>query len=439
MVAERVGRLLAATLAAALSCSCIGDPIAPALDDEQRAALDALQVGEVPAGLIQTEAHFEGVHLAGYLLEPRTLTQQAGAEVSATLVWRVEAPLPQGYRPFTHLLGPDGRILLNLDDAGPVRAMAGLSGVPLPPSRWPAGRFVLDRLRFTIPADAPEEVKLAVGFYRGRERLTPSGGASDPRAGYASIALSVKGGGASLPAPIPIPELTAPRLATGAVITIDGRLDEPSWAAAGRTGAFVDPRSGRADPRLAVQGSARLMYDEQHLYVAFEVRDQDIRGGFPADAKDPHLWTRDTVEIMIDPDGDGDGRDYYEIQISPQNLVFDSRFDSYNQPRGGPDGPFGHQDWSAEIDSAVTLRGTLDEGGDADEGYTVEAAIPWASLARAKRAPPQPGDSWRINLYAMQNNGGAAWSPILGQGNFHRASRFGRVRWGAESKAATSP
>ncbi len=36
---------------------------------------------------------------------------------------------------------------------------------------------------------------------------------------------------------------------------------------------------------------------------------------------------------MIDPDGDGDNRDYYEIQLGPQNLVFDSQFDGYNQPR----------------------------------------------------------------------------------------------------------
>ncbi|WP_437547416.1 hypothetical protein WME97_45705 [Sorangium sp. So ce367] len=34
-----------------------------------------------------------------------------------------------------------------------------------------------------------------------------------------------------------------------------------------------------------------------------------------------------------------------------------------------------------------------------------------------------------MNFYAMQNNGGAAWSPILGEGNFHRARRFGRVRF----------
>ena len=43
--------------------------------------------------------------------------------------------------------------------------------------------------------------------------------------------------------------------------------------------------------------------------------------------------------------------------------------------------------------------------------------------------PPKPGDTWRMNFYAMKNNGGVAFSPILGQGNFHKASRFGRVTW----------
>src|SRR5262249_31658909 len=40
--------------------------------------------------------------------------------------------------------------------------------------------------------------------------------------------------------------------------------------------------------------------------------------------------------------------------------------------------------------------------------------------------PPRPGDAWRMNFYAMKNNGGAAWAPILGVGNFHRAPRFRR-------------
>ncbi len=43
--------------------------------------------------------------------------------------------------------------------------------------------------------------------------------------------------------------------------------------------------------------------------------------------------------------------------------------------------------------------------------------------------PPKPGDTWRINLYSFRDGQRAAlaWSPILGQGNFHRTSRFGKV------------
>src|SRR5262249_33668045 len=120
-------------------------------------------------------------------------------------------------------------------------------------------------------------------------------------------------------------------------------------------------------------------------------------------------------------------KDYYEIQINPQNLVFDSQFDTYNAPKKEPDGPFGHQEWSAKLKSAVAVNGTLDKADDTDEGYVVEAAIPWKSFNKALKVPPEPGTTWRINLYAMEDNGGVGWSPILGQGNFHRASRFGRV------------
>jgi hypothetical protein len=142
---------------------------------------------------------------------------------------------------------------------------------------------------------------------------------------------------------------------------------------------------------------------------------------------------------MVDPDGDGDNLDYYEIQINPQNLVFDSQFDSYNQPKVEPSGPYGHQEWSAGVRSRVTVRGTVDNKDDRDNGYVVEALIPWKAFSKASRSPPAPGDEWRMNFYAMQNNGGVAWSPILGQGNFHKASRFGRVEWGKPLTAAHQP
>jgi hypothetical protein len=220
---------------------------------------------------------------------------------------------------------------------------------------------------------------------------------------------------------------------------IDGKLDEPAWKTAAATGPFVDVRSGEPNGSFPVNGSARLLWNAEALYVAYEVEDKDVVGGFLKEKKDPPLWTRDTVELMLDPDGDGDNQDYYEIQINPQNLVFDSRFDRYNEPKTEPNGPFGHQDWSAELTSAVVVHGTLDKSDDEDKGYTVEAMIPWKSFDKAHKAPPELGDTWRMNLYAMQNNGGVAWSAILGQGNFHKASRFGRVLFAEQGFQPPAP
>jgi hypothetical protein len=226
-----------------------------------------------------------------------------------------------------------------------------------------------------------------------------------------------------------IKELAVGRLPAGAELTIDGRLDEGAWAKAASTGPFVDVGSGREVPGAATLGTARLLWDDRFLYVGFEVTDKKVHGGWPAGAKDPHLWEKDTVELMIDPDGDGDNKDYYEVQINPQNLVFDTQYDDYNSPNGNGRGPFGHEEWSAGLTSAVQVHGTLDDDSDVDQGYTVEAKLPWASFGKAQKTPPAPGSTWRMNFYAMKNNGGTAWSPILGAGNFHRASRFGRVRW----------
>src|SRR5690606_7851456 len=46
---------------------------------------------------------------------------------------------------------------------------------------------------------------------------------------------------------------------------------------------------------------------------------------------------------------------------------------------------------------------------------------------------------WRINFYAMQDNAGVAWSPIMGQGNFHKASRFGTVLFAEQGWEPAKP
>ena len=41
----------------------------------------------------------------------------------------------------------------------------------------------------------------------------------------------------------------------------------PAWQRAASTGAFVNVGTGHEDPRIPVQGSAKIFWDEEALYV----------------------------------------------------------------------------------------------------------------------------------------------------------------------------
>lgn len=140
----------------------------------------------------------------------------------------------------------------------------------------------------------------------------------------------------------------------------------------------------------------KMMWSDHHLYVG-------------ARLDEPHVWatlaTHDQIvfhdndfEIFIDPDGDG--CDYYEIEINALGTIFDLRLTrAYNQ------GGTAQHGWHATgMLSAVHVDGTLNDPTDMDRNWSVEFAIPWATLAEFSTAtcPPQPGDTWRINFSRVQ-------------------------------------
>ena len=101
------------------------------------------------------------------------------------------------------------------------------------------------------------------------------------------------------------------KLAANDKITIDGKGDEPEWGGAASTGPFVDVGTGKPNTAFPVNGSAKMLWDDKNLYVLFDVKEADVYTGF-TDAKSqpndfttagqPKLWTKDTVEMMVDPD-----------------------------------------------------------------------------------------------------------------------------------------
>lgn len=241
-------------------------------------------------------------------------------------------------------------------------------------------------------------------------------------------------------------------------VVIDGRLDDPSWARAPWTTNFVDIL-GSEGPIPSLRTRAKVLWDNNYLYVGAEM-------------EEPHLWAtlldRDAIvyrdddfEVFLDPEGDG--LDYFEVEVNPYGTVLDLFMNRpYNQ-RGSAD-----IDWDLPgLRIGVFLIGTLNDPSQEDGGWSVELAIPWEDLVPpgARVAPrfqdssrpfhrpgnpPKPGDRWRINFSRVDwpveiSNGGYrktaepspqnrhpesnwVWSP-QGAVNMHIPERWGVVRF----------
>ncbi|HEY1691480.1 MAG TPA: carbohydrate-binding family 9-like protein [Polyangiaceae bacterium] len=437
--------LLAVVLAGFFAVGCVGG--SKGLSSEDKDKLKSYILDAPPADIPhKVDVNFENkIHLVGYKFDPETA--KPGQEVKITLWWRCDDTLDEGWLLFTHTKDEGSGKMGNLDFTGPLRDQRNGTHQVLGPERWEKGKVYVDEQTYKVPDDVTgSEITVYTGIWKGDARLRIISGPND--GDNSAIVGKIKTGVAPKNpeehTANDVPSLTAVKLAKNDVIKVDGKGDEPEWGAAASTGPFVDVGTGKPNTAFPVNGSAKVTWDDDNLYVLITVQEPDFYTGFtdaksqPKDftvAGQPKLWTKDTVEMMAEPDAQGTSTNYYELQINPQNKVFKSQFDTLQKPSGGENGPFGHEDWDPKLKSAVQIQ--KDTAGKTT-GYTVEAAIPWAAYTKAQNHPPKPGDVWRVNFYAMKQNAGVAWSPILGQGNFHHASRFGKITWSTTPAPASS-
>lgn len=248
-----------------------------------------------------------------------------------------------------------------------------------------------------------------------------------------TLAMSAcrRGGGGAPPGdPEPsdrteIPSLDVPTASSA--IEVDGELGEDAWRNAARTPAFVHPGNGAFRSESNVNATALLTWDEDALYLAFEVADRDPASPFGRDDLDPHVWSASSgIELMLQPGDPGNNTHYYEVQVDTEEAVWDTHFDDYNNPvtGEGENMTFGHQEWSAQLDRAALVH---------EDGYVIEMALPWDVIdGNGASVPPAAGDTWRANFYTFRDGqrDSLAWSAIMGEGNFHFSGRFGRVTFG---------
>ncbi len=317
-----------------------------------------------------------------------------GQPVQVAHYFQAVRPPPQGWNFFMHVLEVGGgRMIQNADHE--------IQGGAAPLASWPVGKVIEDVSTLPMP---PVPARVVLGFWRGDERLP----VDDARAHDGLNRMLGPQLGGTAPE---LPEYSVKR--TRKAPAVDGVLDDAAWKDATPVvlrGSF----DGRA---VAHRTEARLTYDDQALYVAFDAQDPDIWGTFRK--RDEPIYEQEVVEIFLD--ANADGRTYNELQVSPNNVLFDAYFPARRQ---GMD-----LTWDSGMKTAVKVKGTVNQPGDRDEGWTVEMQIPLSRLNEVPHRPPKPADRWRFNLYRLEHLGrrdveGQAFSPLF-MGDFHHLPRFG--------------
>lgn len=202
-------------------------------------------------------------------------------------------------------------------------------------------------------------------------------------------------------------------------IKVDGVLDENDWKNIAKISLKIN-KTGEVVNDNSILTSVMACYNDRYFYIAFECNDADIWSEYTK--RDEHLWKNEVVEVFIDTDDSPNT--YYEIEVSPKNVLFDAYVVQPDQIDVDDIIKFDMHG----IKTAVSVDGTLNNRKDIDKKWTVEIAIPFAGMNKESARIESDLKTWRVNFYRINRDRedksvGFAWSPTAK--NFHVPSKFG--------------
>jgi len=339
------------------------------------------------------------VELLGYDLDNESV--EPGESFTVTWYWKcIEAPGP-GYRLFTHMVDSTGKSRVNRDGTGPLRKS-------FEPEHWTAGIIVKDVQKIAVPKSWPGEyVDLRIGIFGRNGRVNGASGPTDSEGRIRGVRVAIG-------AVVAVQPLAIPRAPSAPVI--DGSFeDEAAWSAALPLEPFSNTLTGE---KVSRQTFVRLMWDDAALYVAMRADDDYLQSKYTQ--RDEELWHEDAFEMFLDPLGDK--KEYYEIQVNPAGVLFDSFLAKYRKNDNA---------WNGEIAAAAKIDGTLNDNAAGDKGWTAELSIPWKSLDKSAGVPPSDAKGLKVNFFRVDTVAGgkteySAFVPPM-RGDFHALDRFREV------------
>ena len=185
----------------------------------------------------------------------------------------------------------------------------------------------------------------------------------------------------------------APR-ATSAII-VDGILEEADWQNAPLSESFADIRGTDFEPKPVKDTRMKMLWDDENLYIAGIIEEDNVTASLTE--HDSIIYHDNDWEVFIDPDSDC--RFYFEIELNALGTVMDLLMD-----RPYRDGGKFYLPWDLRgLQTAVHVDGTLNDPSDKDKGWTVEMAIPIASLSVEFQKPEELlAMDWKIGFSRVE-------------------------------------
>ena len=187
-------------------------------------------------------------------------------------------------------------------------------------------------------------------------------------------------------------------------ITLDGRLDEPSWAAAPLATNFVqnDPREGDA---ATFETEVKLLYDHRAIYIGVFAKDPEPAAIIVNELrKDFNTGNADGFQVVIDTFHDQ--RNGYQFAINPMGAKWDAQMSN--------EGRDTNANWDGIWDVGTRIG---------EDGWYAEIEIPFKTL----KFGPEAMQTWGINFQRRlrRKNENSYWSPLRRIHNLSRVSMAG--------------
>ena len=205
---------------------------------------------------------------------------------------------------------------------------------------------------------------------------------------------------------------------------IDGNWTKAEW----KNITAIDIKNPMGDkPIFTPSVQAKMMYDDENLYVIFRVNDKYVR--CMVTGINGPVYEEPAVEFFFSPNPEYPAR-YFNLEINCGGTPLMHYNDFSNKQRT----PLDEGDIN-KVEIAHSLPQVVDPEITEPVTWTIEYRIPLDMLGKySKIILPKAGTEWRANFYKIAEKGTnihfLTWSPVNNPvPNFHLPQFFGTIKF----------